>query len=683
MFKNRRYPYGMLAACLLLTVSLLSDNAIAQQSTNLSEPPKRDEFAIPVIAKQLQAVIAALTNKRFENAETGLNNLTEKYPWHMESHYLKASLLAIQARLDEAFMALDTAVLMGFDNKQALYKDPNLTNLRKDDRFQKIVEKLLAQPSAQRPMVKALKIENGQAKVTSENTRWERRIGMLRSSFQFNSRKVAPATVQNNKSDVAAQLNQLFRSGRGAGNAGDIYDNRDRRHSYLNAKEFPQLALTAYDQAAQRNNIDFGLNASILFNAPTFGNSSTALNSGPYWRSLARLAYTTGGDPARLFLQYINNHIYVYPAVGDFKKKDGDLYPANSPYLIISKGKSGSDQPHLRAIAAILAALKPDVKDALIKDRRLMPTVQMVFRQGLKTVLSKADYLSHRGHPVVFDGKILDTLKMVKIANNLSYDEIPPLVVLSVKDETEPRKGWDEFMRQLPEKLFDTPASISRVIRTTAFEKKLTVDAASTRVPEGQTVSYKWVILQGDPDRIKITPKNSAASKAEITVKWHEPFQSPIQSDLKSSRVEIGVFADNGTHISAPSFINLFYPVIQKRHYDPNGKLLAIDHRNDQKTYLDPRIFPKRDWRDDYHYDDQGRLTGWTRTRKSGTSEFSRHGALITEKDNLGRPTSAWAVGYLYERDNRGRMISKEKQLNAKIRYQYLNDKDKLGIIIQ
>ncbi|WP_169544222.1 tetratricopeptide repeat protein [Sneathiella aquimaris] len=673
----------MLAVGLLLTGSLLSDFAIAQQSTNQSAPPKRDEFAIPVIAKQLQAVIAALTNKRFENAEAGLNNLTEKYPWHMESHYLKASLLAIQGRLDEAFTALDTAVLMGFDNKQALYKDPNLTNLRKDDRFQKIVEKLLAQTSVQRPAVKASKIENGLAKVTSENTRWERRIGMLRSSFQFNSRKVAPATVQNNKSDVAAQLNQLFRSGRGAGNAGDIYDNRDRRHSYLNAKEFPQLALTAYDQAAQQNNIDFGLNASILFNAPTFGNSSTALNSGPYWRSLARLAYTTGGDPARLFLQYINNHLYVYPAVGDFKKKNGDLYPANSPYLIISKGKSGSDQPHLRAIAAILAALKPDVKDALIKDRRLMPTVQMVFRQGLKTVQSEADYLSHRAHPVVFDGDLLDPLKMVQLANDLTYDDIPPLVVLSVKEETEPRKGWDEFMRQLPEKLFDTPASISRIVRTTAFEKKITVDAASTRVPEGQSVSYKWVILQGDPDKIKITPTNSSASQAEITVKWHEPFRSPIQSDLRSSRVEIGVFANNGTHMSAPSFINLFYPVIQKRHYDPNGKLLAIDHRNDQKTYLDPRIFPKRDWRDDYHYDDQGRLTGWTRRRKSGTSEFSRHGALIAEKDNLGRPISAWAVGYLYERDNRGRMISKEKQLNAKIKYQYLNDKDKLGIIIQ
>ncbi len=37
----------------------------------------------------------------------------------------------------------------------------------------------------------------------------------------------------------------------------------------------------------------------------------------------------------------------------------GDLYPTNTPYLIISQGSSGSDQPFMRAIPFTLAASAP------------------------------------------------------------------------------------------------------------------------------------------------------------------------------------------------------------------------------------------------------------------------------------------------------------------------------------
>ena len=54
-----------------------------------------------------------------------------------------------------------------------------------------------------------------------------------------------------------------------------------------------------------------------------------------------------------------------------------------------------------------------------------------------------------------------------------------------------------------------------------------------------------------------------------------------------------------------------------------------------------------KNWRDEYRYDDHGRLAGWTRTRGEDKQEFTPDGALVTEKDAQGRATKARTVIYL------------------------------------
>ena len=91
------------------------------------------------------------------------------------------------------------------------------------------------------------------------------------------------------------RLRDLVREGRAAGNSGDLYDNRDRGHSALPPERHPQVIPIRYGEAARASDVDYGLNDRILFDRPTFGNSSTALTAGP----LLALAAARRADPPR------------------------------------------------------------------------------------------------------------------------------------------------------------------------------------------------------------------------------------------------------------------------------------------------------------------------------------------------------------------------------------------------
>ncbi|MEH6405367.1 MAG: hypothetical protein V7750_18490 [Sneathiella sp.] len=684
----RRGSFFLPVLAVLVCLAGTTYSTAAQAQSKITTPQSPHIFAMPAIGERMRFILAGLASRRFSVAETGLRELISKYPWHFQSHYLLSSLMAVQERKDEAFILLDKAIDLGFSNQSALYKDANFSKIRSDPRFNALAEKLVTklastQQSDRPPLVTVQNIRNNVALISQTNTVWDNRYNVLKSAFAFNSRKAARPIVIKGEDAAAKKLNELFQRGLAAGNAGDLYDNRDRQHSALSPKSYPQLAFTKYSHQAISQNTDYGLNSRIMFHANTFGNSSTALNSGPFWRSHVRMAYTMPKGPQALFLQYMNNHLYVYPAVRDFKTKHGDLLPANSPYLIATEGKSGSDRPFLKAIATILAAFKPDVKDILSKTNRLMPTVQMVFRKGLMNVQTKADYLSAKANPAVFRGGNINLLKMIHIANALKAEDIPAIVRLRVLDENKSQDGIDDHVKNLPETLFNTPASIARIIRNSAFEKRILITTEDTKKLNGLPIKYHWVVLQGDPSRIKITPQNKEGNVAEIKVSWHEKFPSPSNAAIKTNRVEIGVFSDNGKELSAPSFVTFLYPGTQHRSYDKTGRLLLVDYRNQKNQYTDPRLFPKRDWRDDFSYDNKGRLTGWIRTRKGSTSEFSRNGAKILAKDNKGRPTKAEMIAYEFKRDKKGQIVITEKPLNKFITYQYQDDKDRLGIIIR
>ena len=409
------------------------------------------------------------------------------------------------------------------------------------------------------------------------------------------------------------------------------------------------------------------------------GNSSTVPR---HLLSHSRLALRDRGLTERLFQQYVSNHIYVYPEDRDHDPKRGDVFPANTPYLITSQGSSGSDRPFVRAIAAILAAFRPDVKNHL-RDRRLvMPTVQMILRRGQKSIVGDEDYLSGRAHPSVFVGTEIDPVKMVKLANRLTVAEIPPIVHLEVVEESMPEPNVELFGPR-SEKLFDMPAAIARVVRSTAYEKRLVVSAAKTKAGGQQALHYHWVVLRGDAERIRITPRAEDGSAVEIVVPWHERGPIAERPELTTDRVDIGVFVYNGAHYSAPSFISLLYSGHQKREYDDHDRIVSIDYRaaDYAKRYVDPQPFPDQAWRDFYDYDSDGQLLGWRRVRSNGEDYYTRHGARVVERDSLKRPVKARVVRYQPKRKGKRGVEIIEKPTKKFLTYRYGSDADRFGAL--
>ena len=176
--------------------------------------------------------------------------------------------------------------------------------------------------------------------------------------------------------------------------------------------------------------MDYGLNDVLLFGHVTLGNSSTAITGGALWRSLPRLALTRadGTGPLRLWQNAASNQLYVHPAHKDYGKEMGDLFPANTPYLLVSHGSSGSDQPFSRGRGDDLAAYRPDTKARLEAENLIVPTTQMVFRRSLRNVLSRGDYFSGAAHPAALEGYNINLARMVSLANSIQPGDIPPRV---------------------------------------------------------------------------------------------------------------------------------------------------------------------------------------------------------------------------------------------------------------
>lgn len=675
------------AALLVAAFSLIpaADEAFAAPKAAEASPSSFNVFDIPAMSEQLAFVLRALKAGNLEPALKTLQKITTKYPNHADSHFLLATILASQNKKDASLDALTLAIDNGFRNSERLQKDPNLKSIRHTLRFKELAERVLkinaTEPDKPGKEVQAYRVNKGEALVSSSNTDWTPRYGILLSRFEFNTRRMAPITVQKNSKDpIAKQLNDWFRRGYAAGNNGDLYDNRDRQHSALRKADFPQFGFVKYSPDAKNAGIDYGLNNKILFSAPTIGNSSTAIG-GQF--SQASLAYVLPFSAQRLFLQYVQNHIYVYPAVHDYSDKNGDVLSATTPYMIISLGKSGSDRPFLKALASILAAFDPNVKDALVKRNLLMPTVQMILREGQIPVQNAEDYLTYKAHPPVFDGQNLDVIRMIVMAQEMKLKDVPPMVSLSVVKENTPRKGIDDSSRVLSETLFKTPGAIARVVRSSAKNTTLVVSAEKTKVPPGQKLTYHWVVLRGDAKGIKIKPKNADGSVVEITVPWHDGFPAPERPDFQTHRVEIGAFVNNGTYYSAPAFVSFLFPANQRRSFTKTSQIASIDHRavKGKQTYVDPQVFANRDWRDDFSYDEQGSLVGWRRTRGAAVEDYTADGYKVITRDTLERPLQVERVKYVGKQKSPRQRFIVESATGDFAVYQYQNDTDRTGVL--
>ncbi len=403
--------------------------------------------------------------------------------------------------------------------------------------------------------------------------------------------KLRDKPIANGGGKVGDLLRQWWKEGTAAGNAGDCYDNRDGDHSPLNLTPYPQLTPIKYSPADIKLGKHWAAQRVILPQV-TFGNSSTSAPA-HLGGSNPRSYYVSGFGLTFLHNQYTKNNLYLYPEHRDHdpghngtfflpsgarEEGYGDMYPTNTPYLIISQGSSGSDQPFMRMLPSVLAAFRPEVKKKLTETGTLMPTIQMLFRSTNKHLKDPKEYLTGKAHPTVFEGSWVDDLAIVQKAHALELKSLPPIVKLHVVEEDKAVQGIDYFDPNYTEALSYTPQCIARVHRSKAHNHRLVVSASGSFDHNKNPLTYTWVILRGDPDKIKIVPKKDDQSVAEITVAWHDRRPVAPSSPLESNRVDIGVFVHNGAHYSAPAFVTICTLDRESRTYSDAGKLLDIAH---------------------------------------------------------------------------------------------------------
>ena len=618
-------------------------------------PARPSVFDLPEILAKAQRLRATasehLRQGRYGPAETCSRQLIQLLPQDHSGSFFLACALARQGKLDEAVAALERALHLGYNDARTLAADPNLAALRKRDDFQKI----LARTPSARPdpqvgwhfTVTPALVQEGKALVTDKNTFWDPRLGPFRTTFQFPEKTDKPIAGGSGTADQL--LLAWEREGTAAGNHGDLYDNHDDHHSLLNLARFPQLTSLEFGEAARAHGFHYGLQRWFVHGAPTLGNSSTALVRGPNWRSQPRLALTQVHGALTLFQQYIHNQLYVYPSVRDYDSgSEGDVYPANTPYVIISHGVSGSDQVFLEAVAATMAAFRPEVKAELVRQGLLMPTVQMILRASNRLIKKPDDYLTGLAHPTVFEGLWVDPVRMVKMAHEMTVEVLPPLVHLQVLEEDPLVLGVDDCDEHDREKLFDTPCAIARVVRSLKYERRMIVSAEKSRDPKGKPLTYRWVVLRGQAGRIKIRTLNAAGSVAELRIPYHWRRRVEGEKDLESNRVDIGVFVSNDKYTSAPGFLSLFYLNNERRSYDARGRIQEVDYVPSlgSRNYVDPVLSVKRDWRDEFRYDAAGQCQGWVRIRADGRERFTSDGQLVTRVDGKDRPVEFKKVRY-------------------------------------
>jgi hypothetical protein len=613
----------------------------------------------------LQRGIPALLAKGdFPAAERACRAAVKLVPHDAHAHYNLACALARQEKTDEALASLRRAIELGFRDAEHIEKDDDLKSLRQEADFKQAVEDATNEKVESKRgwqyRVEPSPIEKAVATVDTGNTIWDTRHGVFRTFFKLDTVPPADTPVAKGFGEVGKLLNTWQAEGTVAGNRGDLYDNHDSDHSNMNYGMFPQLTRIEFAEAAKSRRHHHGLQTRFFFNGVTIGNSSTAVTSGPFWRSQARLALTNPRSVALLYLQYFGNHLYVYPEHRDHDpgpdgqkaKGRGDVFAVSTPYLIISQGSSGSDRAFLNTLAATLAAFRPDVKATLVRTRTIMPTVQMIFRSCNKQVARPEDYLTGEAHPTVFKGNEIDAMKMVKMAHGITKKQIPPVVQLKVVEEDQFLAGRDYFTAGQNEKLFDTPCAIARVARARQYLRRMVVSAESSKDLNDRPLTYHWAVLRGDADRIQINKANNDGSVVELLVPYHE--RRPINpgSEIQSNRVDIGAFVHNGAYYSAPAFVTFFYLDHEKRAYDENHRIQTIDYADPvaSQNYVDPAIDIPKQWRDEYQYDDSGQLSGWTRIRGESQERFTPDGLLITKTDEDGRPLETKAVRYVPRR---------------------------------
>ena len=235
----------LLAAAPALSAAQTEDPAARTaplpRPAGLSEPEGADPeaaadlFARPEIAAETRRALALYEAGDGEGAAALLDRLAARHPRIGEIPARRAALALAAGDPVLGKAELERAAGAGFGLGEVL-ADPLFAPLAEDPDLAALAS-LPPAPAPPEPV--PAPILGGEARVSAANTTWDPEAERLRPRFAPPGRPAGPVLPPGPKSAARDLLIEHVRRGRAAGNAGDLYDNRDRGHSRLPAKDFP------------------------------------------------------------------------------------------------------------------------------------------------------------------------------------------------------------------------------------------------------------------------------------------------------------------------------------------------------------------------------------------------------------------------------------------------------------
>lgn len=443
----------------------------------------------------------------------GVRLLPDDPTWH---YNLACALAYFKNRASAAFDELEKAIDLGFRDRRAIEEDTDLKRLSHLPRYKELLEYaefMKSRPLMYGPMatVAATGLFGKSISLGEQNLGWDFDFGCFIAHMRL-------------------------ADGSSGGNAGDLYMNRDGRHSYLDVTNFPGITAVHLDSDGRARRMDMAV-PNIIFPYPVFGNASLGFTQGPLRRSLSRALTTTESFHLKKMAKfYLSNQTWVFPSVYDTLPlgTNGDLFASITPYWLTTAGRSWSDLPYLRAALVASRSLEPRVKSTIVSRGLLAPTIQTLIRKSLKGVNGEDGYLGAAAHPTALPPNGVERGRLEALAKAMTVESIPPLAPVVV--QTPPL----EVAPEMPEVTYATAFAWAYVLRADAERREFTVTASGAK---------EFAFVQTHGTGVDVTIERLQPNVAKVTIDRRG--LSP------TNRVDIAVFGRNpGTGWGAPSYVS-------------------------------------------------------------------------------------------------------------------------------
>ena len=207
------------------------------------DPAAADLFAMPAVAADIRRAFAAADAGDVAGAAALLDRDLAAHPGIAGLHAARAGVAMLEEDPEAALDHLAAAAAAGLPDPAAVAGDPVFAALAADPglgpRLAAIAATPPAPPPAPVPAADRRHRPGPVAPVTAANTAWNPAAERLEASFAPPEGKPGPVLPARPKTAALDILREHWKRGRAAGNAGDLYDNRDRGHSALKPRGLP------------------------------------------------------------------------------------------------------------------------------------------------------------------------------------------------------------------------------------------------------------------------------------------------------------------------------------------------------------------------------------------------------------------------------------------------------------